>query len=166
MNPERGGPGWEGKPSGYGGYAVAARDTRKDLRFSEWRFRTFLPGYRAGYYEIWNPIDPNTQTHWCLDRAYLIIEKDGKEYISLHCDPEELDPTKRQGRSLAQYKRGPHLHIKVADQPIPKAHIAMSHAFLDQVLSSEDDIFRVFRMSIEMICDEILARENINLQLG
>lgn len=69
--------------------------------------------------------------------------------------PDELDDVDDcQGK----YKRGPHLHIKAADEPIPKSHLALARGQLSEVLFSLDDLTEALGRSIQMIKDEILDR--------
>jgi len=154
-----GGPPYEALPR-QNRIIFAVRDAKTSGDYSKWRIRTFHSSFIAAYHEEWVPIEPDTQDEWFLKRAYLTIFRVNRklmkeeEFLCLHCDPEEGDSS----TSTAIYKQGPHLHIKAASHPIPKAHLALAHAFIDQVLASDDDLFTVVRKGIELICDEILMR--------
>ena len=128
--------------------------------YRDWRFSTGHSGISAMYFEIWVPEDAHAEL-WYLHNAYLTIFRrpypraEENELLSLHCDPEELDV---EDDSKGIYKRGPHLHIKAADEPIPKAHLALARGHLSQVLSSSAQLTEALDWSIQMIKDEILDR--------
>ncbi len=123
----------------------------------EWRFPTKIKGVRANYYEIWRPLMVRGQPSFFLHQAYLtLFQKESpnneKELLALHCDPDEPDSR------TALYKRGPHVHIKAAAQPIPKAHFALAKGQLDQVLSNVSSLTNFLAMGVQMIDDEVLTR--------
>ena len=128
--------------------------------YRDWRFSTGHSGMSARYFEIWVPEDVRAEL-WYLHNAYLTIfrrphpQAEENELLSLHCDPEELDD---EDDCKAIYKRGPHLHIKAAEEPIPKSHLALARGHLSQVLSSSADLTEALGWSIQMIKDEILDR--------
>jgi hypothetical protein len=92
-----------------------------------------------------------------LDRAYLSLFKTEPstrteiEFLCLHCDPNEPDDARH-----AIYKKGPHLHIQVAEEPIPHAHIALNRGHLDAVLNSPDSLTKAMGAAILMLREEIL----------
>lgn len=153
-----GGPAWE--PRNVRGDIIFATYTGSlpVSNYREWRFTTPVSDLRGMYFEIWCPSNDTAYDVWYLDRAYLslfmINRKEGteKEVLCLHCDPHEADS--RQ----AIYKRGPHLHIKAAEEPLPHAHIALNIGFLDAILSSSSTLFEAMEWSIMMIREEILDR--------
>jgi hypothetical protein len=156
---EIGGPAWQ-RLSGQGGIIYATRDATIEADYAGWRFATFLPDFYAAYHELWMPLDSKKQKQWCLNKAYLNIYRVDRllrtqvEYICLHCDPEDADSDDHK----ACYKQSPHIHVKAANDPIPKAHIALSHGFIDAVLKSHDDLFHAMYLGMELIRDEILLR--------
>ena len=100
---------------------------------------------------------------FCLDKAYLTIYErkeplysvEEREYLCLHCDPNEGD----DGESTsAIYKKGPHLHIKVAEHPSPQALLALAIGYLEWVLANAANITEALKKIIQMIKDEILDR--------
>jgi hypothetical protein len=127
----------------------------------DWRFKTRVPSIYAMYFEQWIPIELDRHDRWCLDRAYLNLYElsdrrllDGlKEYICLHCDPNESEDN-----THAFYKRVPHIHIKVAKEPIPRAHFSLNLDFSDVVLDSVDSLFSSWETAIFMLRDQILER--------
>lgn len=157
-NPKEGGPAWSQKTGQGFQVAIIARDKVLTNNYESWRFATFHRDFKAVYYEIWLPLDIAKQDSWYLTKAYLNIfridrtKHDDKEYVCLHIDPEESE-----GEN-AKYKQSPHLHIKAADAPIPKAHIAIVNGFLEQILSSEKQLFKAMKLGIELIRVEILDR--------
>jgi hypothetical protein len=120
--------------------------------FTSWRFTTKHSAFRALYYEMWTGNGTNI---FSLDKAYLhiyqMIDYDEREYLLLHCDPDEPDIEKH-----ALYKRGPHLHISVAEQPIPHSHIALCLSNLDSTLNSVDSLTTALELCIKMICEQFL----------
>ncbi|MCW3089815.1 MAG: hypothetical protein JWP81_884 [Ferruginibacter sp.] len=69
-----------------------------------------------------------------LDKSYFHLytyNNDLKEfeYILLHCDTSEPNDTPH-----SIYKKSPHLHIEVAEHPIPKAHFALYNGRVAEVL--------------------------------
>ena len=126
--------------------------------YGQWRFATYRPRYRAGYYEIWNSLVSSGGKVCCLNKAYLHIyqvnpaDRSETEILALHCDPEE------NGQAGAKYKRGPHLHISAAPDPFSKAHIALAVGYLSVVLKSASNLTEALGWSIQMIKDEILDR--------
>ncbi|MCL4487787.1 MAG: hypothetical protein M1570_06610 [Chloroflexi bacterium] len=157
-DPAVGGPAWD-KKVGQGRITYVARDAVTSATIEDWRFKTFLPDFYAAYKEEWVPVDFKKQDQWCLTKAYLTVFKlnrstrDLTEFICLHCDPEEPDADPK-----SRYKQGPHLHIKAAVAPIPKAHVALAHGYLKMILGSDKELFHAMRLAIELIRDEILAR--------
>ena len=70
----------------------------------------------------------------------------------MHTDPQEPD-----GR-LAIYKRNPHLHIKAANDPIPKSHIAITIGSMKNMIVSNQTIFHAMEQGVKLIREEILER--------
>ena len=157
-NPEEGGPTRSIKNLQGSKIAIIGYDKQLTPDYSNWRFATFHNKFRAVYYEIWLPTDIKRQHEWYITKAYLNIYAidrstlEEKEYICLHSDPES------DGHADAYYRKSPHLHIKTAEEPIPKAHIALANYHLEQILASEDNLFRAIAWGVELICDEILKR--------
>jgi hypothetical protein len=157
-NPKSGGPHWSNKPRQGSQITIIGYDKVLTPDFNNWRFATFHNNFRAVYFETWLPTDLKKLDIWYLTKAYLNIylldraRQEEKEYICLHSDTES------EGDSQSYYKASPHLHIKMAEEPIPKAHIALANYHLAQILSSEKLFFQAMSWGIELICDEILKR--------
>jgi hypothetical protein len=58
----------------------------------------------------------------------------------------------------AKYKKGPHLHIKAAEDPLPHAHFALNLGHLDAVLDSVESLTEAMRFGILMLKEEVLDR--------
>jgi hypothetical protein len=134
---------------------VAAYDGILSRR-EKWLFKTNMPGIFGEYYEYWRP--DKVGKNLFLNRAYFHLYKienrsEGttKQIICLHCDPEESEETNK-------YKVGPHLHIIVAEQPIPKCHFPLNQCHLKDVLQDASSFTSAFDMAIKMIADELLSR--------
>lgn len=152
---EKSGPACAYRPGSNKTLIFAAHQEHPGEDFREWRFNLTCQGYLGGYYEIWQPTNYEKLDKYYLDRAYLTIYHFSDEYISLHCDPEEPDGNSSKAY---QYKRLPHLHLHRSEYPIPKSHIAIGYGFSEQILSSNENLFKAISNSIELICDEILTR--------
>ena len=122
--------------------------------YTSWRFATQSRGYYASYYEKWTSINEE-DSQFCLERAYLTIYRNQEEFICLHCDPNEEDI---DGQGKVVYKKCPHLHIKRAEEPIPKAHISIAVGYITEVLASASSLTDTLKYGIQMIKDEIMDR--------
>jgi hypothetical protein len=82
-----------------------------------------------------------------------LVEEDLKEseYILLHCDASEPDSSPH-----SKYKQSPHIHVEVAQQPIPKAHIALYNGRISEVLKSRAAFNSALVDSIGMLNSQIL----------
>ena len=156
-----GGPAWRMIWGPGGAIILGTHDgSPSQSNYRAWRFATKFRRYYAMYFEIWRPTSAERISLY-LDRSYLTIfrqevPESEKEFISLHCDPDEQDPDEQ---ARAVYKRGPHLHIKAADPPIPRAHIALARGQLDQVLRNATNLTEALQWSMLMIADEVLDRD-------
>ncbi|MDR1161745.1 MAG: hypothetical protein LBK45_05345 [Tannerellaceae bacterium] len=126
--------------------------------FTTWRFRTHADEYNCSYYEIWNQLSETAYTlarayfHvYCINQEYCRNFPKG-EYLLLHCDPIEDDPTH------GIYKKNPHLHVKTAKQPLPHAHIALNLYSADQIYSSITDFEKTIDQLIEMLSKQIIDK--------
>lgn len=139
---------------------VAHEGTEGVEYFSEFYFQTFAPDIWSQYYELWRPFDGYSRLR--LYRAYLNIVMANREthafnkLVSVHCDPcEEGDEPQRS------YKRGPHLHVERAQDPIPKCHFPLNLTELNRVLSSVGNITDALKSAVQIISDEVVSRYQI-----
>jgi hypothetical protein len=129
----------------------------------DWRFTTFVPSIRGAYHERWTPFDEKKKRYQ-LERAYLHLYRRKTapssqeiEIVALHCDPNEPDePDGYQGVKHARYKRGPHIHVTAADQPIPHSHLALNLSDLSEVLRSFDNLEGAFQNAIRLLEEQVL----------
>jgi hypothetical protein len=139
--------------------AVHSGPRREDLFPRDWRFSTTVTGIRGGYYERWIAVDQK-RNRFYIDRAYLHLyrrkptESDETEIIALHCDPNESDDVGLLKHAV--YKRGPHIHVIVAEQPIPHSHFALNATQLDHVLSSIDALHDAVGAGVVLLRDQVL----------
>ena len=126
--------------------------------YRDWRFSTVVSWLNGNYFEQWFLTDPpRSHRLWYLRRAYLHLytlnrsEQTEREFLALHCDPNEAET-----ESHWRYKRGPHLHVKCAPFPFPKAHLALNLGELDQVLSSPDSISAAMAAGITLIRERVI----------
>ena len=81
----------------------------------------------------------------------MIEDRDDKEYILLHTDPNDPDETH------GIYKRSPHLHIKYSsDDVISHAHFALNIDDYDTIMATIDGISKSFDNHIRMLANQIL----------
>ena len=137
-----------------GGKVIAAHGKITRLEdYRDWKFRTLAKDIWCQYFEIWKPT--NDEKEFYLFRAYLhLFQTDRsthsmKEFVCVHCDPEEV-----QNR----YKQGPHLHIKNAEEPIPQCHFPLNYCNLDTVLYSIDTLTESIEKAIEILTVEVVNR--------
>lgn len=125
--------------------------------FNTWYFRTYAKNILAQYYELWKPGDqPGKLKLW---RAYLHLVIDNRttqnydKLVAIHCDPyDDCD------EPLRSYKRGPHLHVENAEQPIPNSHFPLNLMELNNILSSINNITKALELAIQVLCNEVLNR--------
>ena len=124
--------------------------------YREWRFATSHPDFRGNYYEIWTLTDTR-RLH--LRAAYLTLYRVVRgpvpseiEFLALHCDPLEPDD------DVGVYKRGPHLHVSSAENPIPQAHLALNRGHLNQVLQTIGSLTSALEQAVRMLREEVLDR--------
>lgn len=124
--------------------------------FKSWRFKTMSPDIIANYHEIWNQYNKN---QYFLVRAYLHLFKKTEdrvyEYIHLHCDASEPDNSPH-----AEYKKSLHIHVEAAEDPIPKAHIALYNG-RPEILTDLRTFNTALNDSVVMIESQVLRRLQI-----
>ena len=131
-------------------------------RVKDSKFQTACRDCVAGYMEVWRRSSEDDRIY-LLALAYLDISvrnentKGFDEIICLHADPDANEDDESY-----LYKRGPHIHVSAATDPIPKSHIALELSNNDQILTSLDYFNTVFARSVTMIRDEILYRLTAN----
>ena len=140
------------------GKVLVAHDGKKiQESYREWSFRSHARDIWCRYFELWIPI--TSEGEWYLNRAYLTILRTNyqtrslEEYLCIHCDPN--DTSDEPGSS---HKRGPHLHVEMAEPPIPDCHFPLNLGHLEQVLSSVDSLTEALQQTIEVLSHEFLAR--------
>lgn len=130
----------------------------------QWRFTTHVPLMHGSYQERWCPVNEKRKRYY-LERAYLHLylttqmegEATEKEILALHCDPNEADePPDWTGVKHSKYKRGPHLHISTAEDPIPHSHFALNACHLESVLSSVESLTKAMGYAVQMLEDQVL----------
>ena len=94
---------------------------------------------------------------WTLQAAYLTILKlergAGSEILGVHCDP--LD---KSGEPMRSFKKGPHLHVKWAREPLPRSHIPLNYGHVDEVLEDVAAFTKALGAAIFVVRHEVLAR--------
>lgn len=130
----------------------------------QWRFITHVPSMNGSYQERWCPVNEKRKRYY-LERAYLHLyvttqaegEMKEKEILALHCDPNEAaEPSGWPGLIHSKYKRGPHLHISTAEQPMPHSHFALNACHLEWVLGSVETLTKAIQVAVQMLEDQVL----------
>lgn len=130
-----------------------------DMDVTDWRFSTAVQGIRAAYHERWIAVDEKRRRFY-IERAYLHLyrrrphESEEAQIMALHCDPNEPDDSGLMKH--ATYKRGPHIHVKAAQQPFPHSHLALNATQIDDVLNSIDSLHGAVRSGIVLLRDQVL----------
>jgi hypothetical protein len=149
--------GFEARKVNGGRVLVAHDNTRIGESYRDWTFRTFAKNFWCKYFELWKQIGQTQE--WYLERAYLTILRpdipnhDFDEYLCIHCDPNDLS-----AEPFGSYKRGPHLHVEMAEAPIPDCHFPLNLGHLQEVLSSVNSLTEALRQAVEVLSHEFLAR--------
>ncbi len=148
------GPAWQHRSSSYECVFGTHDGSRPMTGHRDWRFTTKSADYSANYYERW--VSEHANGNWCLSQAYLTIFKqeafkDEREFLCLHCDPLTQD-----NEAHAEYKKGPHIHVRAAEESLRHAHIALHCGQLDEVLSSPENLTTALANAILMISREVL----------
>jgi hypothetical protein len=124
------------------------------VNFTEWRFKTLCENIKGNYHEIWiNHGNGNYFLYRSYFHLYKVSESDKTEaeYILLHCDASEPDDTPH-----SIYKQSPHIHIEVAENPVPKMHFALYNGRVKETLKGIDSFNQALKESIEMINDQVM----------
>ena len=132
---------------------------KPDIGVRDWRFTTRVRKIRGSYWERWVPTTEKRKSYY-LSQAYLQLylretsADDESELMALHCDPNEPDDSGLLAHAV--YKRGPHLHIRSAAEPLPHAHFALNAGHLAEVLKSVESLTGAVQLGINMIRDQVL----------
>ena len=121
--------------------------------YRDWRFATPAPRHCAMYFEVWRLVG---RKRYGMERAYLNIyqrniEGDEKEVLCLHCDPGESKAARH-----AAYKRGPHLHLAFAQDPLKRSHLALYPGRVDELLGDKEGLYTALVAAVQMIRDEVI----------
>ncbi len=120
-------------------------------------FPTYANGIQGQYHEMWYP--RNGECEWWLERAYFSLRRIVRTIhqveiiLCIHSDPMCDDPD-----PAGLYKRGPHLHVDLAQSPLPDAHFPLNLGQLEEVLSSCDNLSQAMSRAIKIVRDEVIPR--------
>ena len=129
--------------------------------YKQWWFPTWVSNIYAQYYEAWSQADAGRK--YGLERCYLSLARLGapdrgyESIVCVHCDPTCAEP-----EPLRSFKSGPHLHVELAEPPLPKCHFPLNLAQLGEVLSSAETVTRAMGSAVRVITDEVM-RQYANL---
>ena len=120
----------------------------------DWRFRTPVRRLVGCYFEQWISVD-GTNRVYGLDRiafSLLLLERiSEREVVALHSDPNEPDGPH------APFKRGPHLHVTLAEQPLPHAHLGLAMESMPALIDSVDGLTAAVERALFMLSEEVLG---------
>jgi hypothetical protein len=140
-------------------FIYAYSGLRPAVDYRDWRFKTITYGIRGSYFELWKPSDEKRHRYY-LDRAYLslylqvkALDRE-KELLALHCDPNEPDDAGELKHAL--YKRGPHIHVSAAEDPLPHSHFALNAGNLNEVLKSAESLYQAMQSGMVLLRDQVL----------
>lgn len=94
-----------------------------------------------------------------MERAYFSLRRiisplaKVEEILCIHSDPLCCD-----AEPVGSYKRGPHLHVSIAQAPIPDAHFPLALGHLQHVLESCDALSQAMALAIRVVRDEVVSR--------
>ncbi len=136
-------------PTGRDDIRIITFDQFKNRELRETRFKIEKSEFKGMYYEIWRKID---KKNFELEKMYFhLLNSEDEEYILLHCDPNDADPTH------GNYKRSPHIHIEQTQETIiKKAHLALNITDYDSIFESIDTLTKAFSEHILMIKSQII----------
>lgn len=114
-------------------------------------FRTSTQVLRCRYYEQWQV---STHSTFRLYRAYftlLEVVRAAREYdelLCIHTDPADN----------SDLKRGPHLHVSCAPDPMQRCHFPLEFGFLEVVLKDCDSLTIAMQRAINVVARDVLPR--------
>jgi hypothetical protein len=125
--------------------------------YEEVWFYTRKQDIQGQYHEIWYP--GRDEQEWWLERAYFSLRRvishvaQVEDILCIHSDPQCGEP-----EPVASYKRGPHLHVSLAKEPLLHAHFPLNRGHLAQVLESCDSLSEAMALAIKVVSDEVVSR--------
>jgi hypothetical protein len=134
---------------------IATFDGTKSGNYRDWFFRTPVLDILAQYFEEWTA-DP-TLSRWELRQACLhIVRMTGPrqpplEVLAVHCEPAVT------GNSVKdRLKKGPHVHLKQAGDPLAHAHIPLNYSHLPDVLGSLTTLTTALDNAVQIALTEVV----------
>jgi hypothetical protein len=124
--------------------------------YRDWRFSSYRHGFRCMYFEEWVPVDANKKAWLLKQMAFSLFRilpniRKEVEVLAIHCEPLEPD-----GQQHIRYKRGLHLHVVLAQQPIPHAHFSINDGFVSNVMSNINSFSDALKSALEMVNDQVI----------
>ena len=121
-------------------------------RYREMRFRTRAQGLWAQYFEIWRERpgqDRLALEQICLNVYSVRSASDVLHpLVSIHSEPTDT----------SDMKKGPHLHVVQAEDPLPHCHFPLDYGRLDGVLKSAQSLTDALRNAVTILDKEVVAR--------
>lgn len=130
---------------------VAMDETTDAVHYLSESFRSSVPGLRCSYYELWQG---TASDNWVLNRAYFALlrvvpaTRDYRDLLCIHADPAEDN----------DLKRGPHLHVSCAPDPLHRCHFPLEFGFLKMVLKDCNSLTHAMKRAIDIVARDVLPR--------
>ena len=142
-----------------GGRVLGAHDgpSSRGGNHRSWYFQTSVKIIRAQYFEVWREVGAGPRFE--LSQAYLHLfrfesaSEKPYEVLALHADPSDDH----------RYRKGPHIHVMRAEQPLPHCHIPLNLERLDEVTSSMTSLHKALKTAITLVADEVLGAYRIRV---
>ena len=138
-------------PDGQGRVVGGHDGSIAGVPYRDWYFRSSTKDIECQYFEIWRPRLDGLS--WFLDRAYFHLVfvntslRQRDQIICVHTDPVDA----------ADYKRGPHLHVVNAAEPIPKCHFPLNLSDLNKVLESCESLTKAIESALKIVRIEVIT---------
>jgi hypothetical protein len=135
---------------------VSAPGKSRSETYREWRFSTRAEQIQGQYFEEWANVGARRWElkHVCF-HLFLVRSRftPPEEIIAVHSEPSE------DGLTLSsRLKKGPHLHVKAAGDPIGGAHFPLCLPCLNPVLNSIESLTGVMSELIGVLALEVVSK--------
>jgi hypothetical protein len=140
------------------GIAIAVSDITSGPSYRDWFFRTATERIIGQYFEEW--VGNETESEWKLAQACLhLFQRPSRnmapiEVFALHCEPRSLEDSLQ-----ARLKRGPHVHLRPAAEPLAHAHLPLNFGHLDAVMTSMGSLTVAMQIAIQVVLNEVVKAE-------
>lgn len=139
------------------GKAIAAHSGNvTNTPYRDWLFPTLCPSLVCRYHELWRLGKKN---RLILHQANLTLLKRNSEthgldgILCVHCEPLLAG-----SQHTDNYKRGPHLHVTNAQDPIPGCHFLLTVVGANDRFSSMRKLNKALISAFSLIANEVVPK--------